>query len=224
MANYRSRITGLRRVKASDLTPHPENWREHPPEQIGALEGVLGDVGFAGAVLARELPDGRLQIIDGHARAETMGDQEVPVLVTDLDEDEARLVLATYDPIGAMAESNGEALTALLDELPPVDDEALDDLLEADSNAEPTEGAGEVLSALLELLVNIDDPSMERPTARDWFGGQSTGTQREMLGAAKFDAWKSGGIDFGDMVQHTTHPDWGRSATVATLGQMGLKR
>ena len=130
MANYRSRITGLRRVKASDLTPHPENWREHPPEQIGALEGVLGDVGFAGAVLARELPDGRLQIIDGHARAERMGDQKVPVLVTDLDEAEARMVLATYDPIGAMAESNGEALTALLDELPPVDSEALDGLIE----------------------------------------------------------------------------------------------
>ena len=129
MADYRSRITGLRRVKASDLEPHPENWREHLANQVGAIEGVLDQVGFAGAVLARELPDGRLQIIDGHARAETMGDQEVPVLVTDLDEDEARLVLATYDPIGAMAGHDGSRLAALLDSLPPVDSEDLDALL-----------------------------------------------------------------------------------------------
>ena len=73
-----------------------------------------------------------------------------------------------------------------------------------------------------DLGLDIDDPPMARPTARDWFGGQSTGTQREMLGPAKFDAWKSGSIEFGDMVKHTTHPDWGRSATVATLTEMGL--
>ena len=127
--NLRDRVVRLDRVKANQLQPHPENWRTHPDQQVAALDAILGDIGFAGAVVARELDDGSLQIIDGHERAVSAGTAEVPVLVTDLDETEARMVLATYDPIGAMAESNGEALTALLDELPPVDDEALDDLL-----------------------------------------------------------------------------------------------
>jgi hypothetical protein len=39
--------------------------------------------------LARELPDGRLQLIDGHLRAATMPDEEVPVIILDLNEEEA---------------------------------------------------------------------------------------------------------------------------------------
>jgi SPP1 gp7 family putative phage head morphogenesis protein len=73
-----------------------------------------------------------------------------------------------------------------------------------------------------ELGLDVDDPSMERPTARDWFGGQPSGMQRDILGPTKYDAWRGGKIGWADMVQHTAHPDWGRSATVATLGQMGL--
>src|ERR1039457_1353233 len=60
----------LRRVRASDLIPHPENWRLHPGSQVAALRGVLSHIGFAGALVARELPDGTLQLIDGHLRAE----------------------------------------------------------------------------------------------------------------------------------------------------------
>ena len=54
--------------------------------------------------MVRELPDGSLQIVDGHLRAETTPDAHVPVLVVDLDDSEAEKVLATFDPLGAMAE------------------------------------------------------------------------------------------------------------------------
>ena len=39
--------------------------------------------------LVRELPDGAFQIVDGHLRAETTPDSIVPVLVVDLDDEEA---------------------------------------------------------------------------------------------------------------------------------------
>jgi hypothetical protein len=112
--DIRDRIKELRRVLASELRPSPFNWRTHPKAQLDALRGVLAEVGYAGAALARELADGSLELIDGHARAEVSGDSPVPVLVLDVTEDEAKKILATFDPLGAMAEADAGKLDALL--------------------------------------------------------------------------------------------------------------
>src|SRR5208337_4729704 len=104
----------LRRVKARELLPNPKNWRRHPRAQTEALRGLLVEVGYADALLARELPDGRLQLIDGHLRAETTPDLEVPVLILDVNEEEADKILLTLDPLAAMAEADSEAVKALL--------------------------------------------------------------------------------------------------------------
>ena len=85
----KNRIKELRYVKASEIAPNPKNWRTHPKEQADALRGVLAEVGMADAVLARELEDGSLMLIDGHMRAETFGDEPVAVLVLDVTEEEA---------------------------------------------------------------------------------------------------------------------------------------
>jgi hypothetical protein len=113
----RDRIKDFRRVKASQLRPHPKNWRTHPAAQQDALRGVLAEIGYAGALLARELPDGTLQLIDGHLRAEITPEAEVPVLVLDLDEDEAAKLLALHDPLAALAEADVETLAELLDQV-----------------------------------------------------------------------------------------------------------
>ena len=63
--SIRDRIMDLRRVKACELLPNPKNWRTHPDEQADAMRGVLAEVGWADALLARETPDG-LMLIDGH--------------------------------------------------------------------------------------------------------------------------------------------------------------
>jgi hypothetical protein len=110
----RDRIKELRRVPARQLRPNPKNWRVHPQNQQDALRGVLAEVGYAGALVARQLPDGSLELIDGHLRAETTPDQEVPVLVLDVDENEAAKLLALLDPLAAMAETNRDVLADLL--------------------------------------------------------------------------------------------------------------
>lgn len=132
----RDRIKELRRVKASELIPNPKNWRTHPIAQQDALKGILAEVGFAGAVLARELDDGSLMLIDGHMRAEATTDQEIPVLILDVDEAESDKLLATFDPIAAMAESDPAALDALLRNV-DTGSEALQKML-----AELADGAG----------------------------------------------------------------------------------
>ena len=144
----RDRIVELRRVPARSLIPHPRNWRKHPKAQADALRGVLAEVGYADALIARETPDG-LQLIDGHLRAETTPDQEVPVLVLDVTEAEADKLLASLDPLAAMAgtdedllreliagiETESDALQALFDELASPD--PADGLTDPDDIPEP---------------------------------------------------------------------------------------
>jgi DNA modification methylase len=115
--NIRNRVKALRTVKASELAPNPKNWRTHPKAQQDALRGILAEVGYADALLARELPDGSLMLVDGHLRAETTPEQEVPVLILDINEAEADKLLLSLDPLAALAETNAQALDALLREV-----------------------------------------------------------------------------------------------------------
>ena len=55
------------------------------------------------------------ELIDGHLRAETTPDAEVPVLVLDINEKEADLMLATLDPLSSMAGRDEMKLRDLLD-------------------------------------------------------------------------------------------------------------
>ncbi len=110
----RNRKKETRAVRASELVPNPQNWRSHPEAQRAAMEGILAEVGDLDYLKVVELLDGRLMLLDGHLRADIRGDETVDVVVLDLDEAEQRLVLATFDPLAAMAEVEGSALTELL--------------------------------------------------------------------------------------------------------------
>jgi len=60
------------------------------------------------------------RLVDGHLRVElaaSHGETSVPAVWVDLSDDEERLILATLDPIGALAETNRDALGALLGDL-----------------------------------------------------------------------------------------------------------
>ena len=130
----KDRVKELRRVPASELRANPKNWRRHPPSQEAALRGVLEDIGFADAVIARETPDG-LELIDGHLRQEVMGDQVIPVLIVDVTEEEADKMLLTYDPLAMMAHADQDQLLHLLRDT-QFESKAVNDMLEAVANGE----------------------------------------------------------------------------------------
>jgi hypothetical protein len=113
MTEFRNRIVELRRVRASELRRNPRNWRQHPEGQRSALSELLGTVGFVGAGIGRDTADG-IELIDGHLRADLADDSEMPVLIVDLNEDEAAKVLATYDPLSALAIPDVDAFKLLL--------------------------------------------------------------------------------------------------------------
>jgi ParB-like chromosome segregation protein Spo0J len=145
--HIRDRIRELRRLPASELRPNPRNWRTHPPAQRDALQGVLAEIGYADALLARELADGSLELIDGHLRAETTPQCVVPVLVVDLSEEEADKLLLTLDPLARLAETDAARLAELLSHVEFKSrgvEQLLDQLAQAAAGAETAlDGAAE---------------------------------------------------------------------------------
>jgi hypothetical protein len=122
------RIRELRRVRAKDLIANPRNWRRHPKAQADALRGLLSEIGYADALLVRELPDGKLMILDGHLRAQVTPDMLVPALVLDVSAEEGDKIMLTHDPLAAMAEADSTRIKALLETVRTAD-EAVQDLL-----------------------------------------------------------------------------------------------
>lgn len=112
-SKVRDRIVELIRIRAGDLAPNPKNWRRHPERQRAALRALLREVGYADALLARRVGSD-LVLIDGHLRKSLDPEQLVPVLVLDLDEQEAEKLLLTLDPLAALATPEAEPLAALL--------------------------------------------------------------------------------------------------------------
>ena len=109
----RHRIKGHRRVRAGDLVPHELNPRRHPEAQRAALAALYEEIGFARSLLAYELPDGRLKLIDGHLRQSLDPDLEVEVEVLDVNDEEARKLLLSLDPLATLADYDEAALDRL---------------------------------------------------------------------------------------------------------------
>src|SRR5437660_5700628 len=130
MNTIRNRIKAHRRVRGGDLVPHEFNFRLHPEQQKAALLALYQEIGFARSLLAYELPDGRLKLIDGHLRRDLDPEMEVDVEVLDVSDAEARTLLLSIDPLAALAQTNTEA-HARLRELTPSRSEAVKALWDA---------------------------------------------------------------------------------------------
>jgi DNA modification methylase len=138
-AGWRNRIVGAGEETPDQLLANPANWRIHPKAQQDALAGALDAVGWVQQVLVNRRTG---FVVDGHARvalALSRGKPTVPVLYVDLEPAEEALVLATLDPIGAMAGRDDEKLKELLADV-TVDDAGLLALLGDLRGSEPKAG------------------------------------------------------------------------------------
>jgi hypothetical protein len=83
--------------------------------QRDALRGILEQIGIAGALTAypSERNGGQLTLIDGHLRKQDY-DLDWPSLILDVTDEEADFLLASHDPLAALAESDKPKLDALL--------------------------------------------------------------------------------------------------------------
>ena len=101
----------------AELADNPRNWRTHPETQLTALSDIIAEVGWAGACLFNERTQ---RLLDGHARKGigiARGTDKIPVLIGNWSEEQECKILATLDPIGALAEADSAKLEALLREV-----------------------------------------------------------------------------------------------------------
>jgi ParB/Sulfiredoxin domain len=157
---WRSRIVGHGEVNPHDLKLNPLNWRKHPKAQQAAMSGALESVGWVQSILVNQQTG---HVLDGHLRvwlAMERNEAAVPVVYVDVSLDEERLILATLDPLAAMAEAESESLSKLLDEV-STGDAALQALL-ADVYAEATKGSKEKDAAVGEPHYKIAPELLER--------------------------------------------------------------
>lgn len=113
--SWRSRIVAHADVDPRSITPHPQNFRTHPQHQADATEGNIQDLGWIRSVIVNKR-SGRC--LDGHLRIELAlkrGEPTIPVEYVDLSDHEEAQALATIDPLAALAETNRDALKAVLD-------------------------------------------------------------------------------------------------------------
>jgi DNA modification methylase len=143
---WRNRIVAHGEEEPGRLLANPNNWRSHPKAQQTALAGVLEKVGWVQDVIVNRTTG---FVLDGHARIElaVARGEKVPVVYVELTAEEEALVLATLDPLSAMAGTNKQALASLMAGI-------------------PAEGALAGLVGDLRALAGIKDPLPPAPDAQ----------------------------------------------------------
>ena len=117
MGKIKNRIIGSGEEQLDQIMFNPRNWRIHPLSQQDALKGVLEEVGWVQEVIVNKRTG---HLVDGHLRCQLAareGAKTIPVKYVDLSEDEEALVLATLDPIAAMAATDKQKLEELFQDI-----------------------------------------------------------------------------------------------------------
>lgn len=113
MSQWESKIVGISVIDPKELLDNDLNWRTHSEDQKQAMLSVLDSVGWVQDVIVNANTN---TIIDGHMRVSLAVErgEQVPVVYVNLTPEEEALVLATFDNVSSMAETDQNALERLL--------------------------------------------------------------------------------------------------------------
>lgn len=114
---FANRIIGSAQVAPGDLVANDQNWKLHTRYQQEAMSAILHEVGLVRSVIVNQRTG---RIVDGHGRVQLALEQGIaliPVDYVDLSEAEEAKILATFDPIGQMAQTDRSQLDSLLAEV-----------------------------------------------------------------------------------------------------------
>lgn len=122
---WQNRIIEYAEVDPESILANERNWRIHPQSQQAALAGVLSDVGLIQSVIINKRTSEQWRqndrfvetLVDGHLRVQlalSKGQKSIPAVYVDLTPGEEAEVLATFDPLSALAVADKEQLDALL--------------------------------------------------------------------------------------------------------------
>lgn len=185
MSNFKNRIISTAAMNPLEVKANAKNWRVHPKQQRDALEGVLTEVGWVQDVIVNQRTN---RLVDGHLRVALAIEKKeplIPVKFVDLSEEEEALVLATIDPISAMAEADPLALDTLLRDV-KTSDAAVQALLSSLYEQEIHDLADGVEDSFENALLEDDrrdelDDDVPEGEVKIQFGGLSTSISSESM-------------------------------------------
>ena len=112
---WRSRIVGYGEEAPDQILAHPLNPRVHSSRQRETVSALVGEVGVVEPIIINQRSG---FLVNGHLRAQLALSQDDPsplaVTYIDCDEAEERFILATYDPVGALATTNRTKMAELV--------------------------------------------------------------------------------------------------------------
>ena len=161
---YENKIVGTGTEHPEQLLANPNNWRIHPKQQQTALEAVLEEVGWVQNIIVNQRTG---HVVDGHMRAAvaiSKNETEVPVVYVDLSDEEELKVLATLDPIGAMAATDKQQLDELLEtvSLPEVLNDLMQTITDTDFDVEKAGDDSAFLTEKFEIVIECNDEQHQR--------------------------------------------------------------
>jgi hypothetical protein len=175
-------------VAPSKLTPHPDNYREHPPEQIKQIRTSIREFGIYKNVVCAD----DYTLLAGHGvvrGADEEGYDEIPVYRLDVNPQSALAykLIAADNELPRLSEDNDEQLANLLKSVRNSPDTSLDgtgfddydfDALLDDTREPPSEDEGEREETESRYTDKIDtptyEPSDEAPSIEDLFDNSTT--------------------------------------------------
>ncbi|MFQ5433481.1 MAG: hypothetical protein ACE5FD_01255 [Anaerolineae bacterium] len=69
-----------------------------------------------------------------------------------------------------------------------------------------------------------EPPRPERQTGQEWFEGLGEGRQRQIMGQARFEAWREGKFKFNDLSGARNDPVWGEMRVAQSLKQLAASQ
>ena len=156
---WRNRIVGHGTEAPDQLLANPANWRIHPIAQRNALAAVLDSVGWVQGVIVNRTSG---HVVDGHLRvalALSRDEPTLPVAYVELSADDEAIVLASLDPLAAMAGTDKEKLGELLAAAKISDDDLRAAIAEVAGLPTPASDDDDDLSNADEVIVLVPQPS-----------------------------------------------------------------
>lgn len=112
----KDRVVEITKKRLADLHRHPFNPKFHTDQQAALVSRLLTQIGWAGSAIAwySERNNGELTIFDAHLRQTLAPDFEATVIITDLTDAEADLMVALFDESSRMAEIDSATIEELI--------------------------------------------------------------------------------------------------------------
>ena len=156
-------------VDIFEYQPSEDNIKVHPPTQKRTMVSVFDEIGFAGAILVNKRTK---HILDGHMRVEIAKqnmERTLPAIVIDVDEEEEKKILLSFDTVGKGANFKKDKMLKLANQL-QFNNEVFEKQFKELLNKYASDEVAKVVTKKTQFIILAFDNPLKYETACEKFG------------------------------------------------------